>query len=191
MFLLLHFARSFLIRYFPFSLLNWPYFSILLDDDLQVNFTVRHFNISACRLFSSNFGENTSVPCKSVVIVVNRFSKQIYFFWPRQTRRRTGRMNSNNRKSFQKSSPPPPKKWIGHLIGNWKILGPQHRKYTEKNSRFRVMGQKEDSKKGPKSWITPEKTFLGTSECYQSIGLKILHNICLPQKFSLAASSHN
>ena len=30
-------------------------------------------------------------------------------------------------------------------------MGPQNRKYTEKNSRFRVMGQKEDSKKGPKS----------------------------------------
>ena len=120
----------------------------------------------------------------------NGFSKQIYFFWPRQTQRRTGRMNSNNRKSFQKSSTPP-KKWIGHPIGNWKIMGPQNRKYTEKNSRFRVMGQKEDSKKGLKSWITPEKKFLGTSEWYQSIGLKILHNICLPQKFSLAASSHN
>ena len=68
-------------------------------------------------------------------------------------------------------------------------MGPQNQNYTEKNSRFWVMGQKEDSKKGPKSWISPEKKNLGTSEWYQSIGLKILHNICLPQIFSLVCSS--
>ena len=62
-------------------------------------------------------------------------------------------------------------------------MGAQNRYHISKMSRFRVTGQKGDSKKGPKPRITPEKTFLGTSKWYQSIGLKILHNICLPQIF--------
>ena len=43
MFLLLHFARSFSIRYFPFSYIESAVFLHLVrEDDLQVKFTVRH-----------------------------------------------------------------------------------------------------------------------------------------------------
>ena len=69
-------------------------------------------------------------------------------------------------------------------------MGPQNRKYTEKTAVFELWAKKRIPKKGL-NLVTPEKIFLGTSEWYQSIGLKILHNICLPQKCSLAASSHN
>ena len=72
-----------------------------------------------------------------------------------------------------------------------KKMGAQNRNHMSKMSRFRVMGQKGDSKKGPKSQITRQKKFSGTSEWYQSIGLKILHHICLPQKNPLASSGHN
>ena len=63
-------------------------------------------------------------------------------------------------------------------------MGPQNRKHTAEMSRFRVMRQKEDSKKRPKSQITPEKNFWGTSEWYQSIGLKILHNMSASKNLS-------
>ena len=66
-------------------------------------------------------------------------------------------------------------------------MGAQDRKYISKMSRFRVTAQKVDSKKGPKSQITQQIILGRTSEWYQSIGLKILHHICLPQKNPLGS----
>ena len=122
---------------------------------------------------------------KVKLTISNVFSPQNKDSSDRVKFRRTGGLNCNNRESFQKSSPPPPKKVNRPSDRKLKKMGVQDRNHISKMSRFRVMG-----KKGPKSWITPEKIFLGTSEWYQSIGLKILH-ICLPQKCSLVCSSHN
>ena len=61
-------------------------------------------------------------------------------------------------------------------------MGAQNRNHISNMSRFRVMGQKGDSKKGPKSQITRQKGFSVTSEWYQSIGLKILHHMSASKK---------
>ena len=61
------------------------------------------------------------------------------------------------------------KKKIGHLVGNWKKSGPQSRNHVSKISRFRVTGQKPKSKKGPKSQITRQKKFSGSSRWYQPL----------------------
>ena len=96
----------------------------------------------------------------------------------------TGRLN---RESFQKKVNPP-KKWIGYLLGNWKKSGPQSRNHASKISRFWVTGQKPKSKKGPKSQITRQNIFLGSSRWYQKMRRKILHHPCEFQKNPLVCS---
>ena len=63
----------------------------------------------------------------------------------------------------------------------------KNRNHTFKMSRFRVMGQIRERKNGLNTKLF-DKVFLagggggGAKEWNQSIGLNILHHICLPQK---------
>ena len=69
-----------------------------------------------------------------------------------------------------------------------KKSGPQSRNHVSKISRFRVTGQKPKSKKGPKSQITRQKIFLGSSRWYRKMLRKILHHPCEFQKNPLGYS---
>ena len=75
-------------------------------------------------------------------MTLNGFSKQIYFFWPRQIQKNIGKV-------FKK--PQPPKKVNRPSDRKLKKMGAQNRNHISKMSRFRVTGQKGDLKKGPKS----------------------------------------